>query len=140
MVDDCDYPLLSQFKWRVTNERGYKYAIYGKSKMHRVIMGTSFNKSIVVDHIDGNGLNNQRSNLRICTNNQNKLNQIKRNNNTSGFKGVHQLKKSGRYQAYCSVNNIRYYAGTYDTAKEAAIAYNIIAKKLHGEFSNPNVI
>src|ERR1035437_7898875 len=95
LVDDQDYPLLSQFKWKViTNHQGYKYAeVTGHIAIHRGIMGVMGKPALWVDHIDGNGLNNQRTKLRTCTRFENKSNQKVRNNNTSGYKGVHKLKK-----------------------------------------------
>lgn len=140
LIDDCDYPLLSQFNWRVSNEHGHKYAIFSNNKMHRVIMGVVKTPEILVDHRDGNGLNNTRSNLRKCTNNQNIMNQQIRSNNTSGYKGVYFQKK---YRTYCSnimSNGKKYHIGSFKTLIEAAIAYNKYATELHGEFARLNVI
>ena len=139
MVDDEDYPLLSQFKWRMVDEKGYKYVVSGngKCKIHRVIMGTSFNPEMFIDHIDGDGMNNQRLNLRKCISSENLSNQRIRKNNTTGAKGV-WINKKGKYEVRCTKNGRTQYGGCFITLKEAKIKYNKISKILHGEFSKPN--
>lgn len=139
IVSDCDYPLLSQFKWTVVNEKGYLYAKPRMSgaKMHRIIMGTSFDPKIFIDHKDGNGLNNQRSNLRTCTNMENVQNQRKRKNNTTGYKGVYKNMR-GKYEVRCTSNGKTKYGGCYTSAMEAASVYDKLSIEMHGEFSRPN--
>jgi len=89
-----------------------------------------------VDHIDGNGLNNKKSNLRLCTNNQNLYNRAKCKNNTSGFKGVKWKKDSKKWVAAINVNNKRIYLGQYTSKIKAHEAYVAACKKYHGEFAN----
>jgi hypothetical protein len=89
-----------------------------------------------VDHIDGNTLNNQRSNLRIVNRFQNGMNQGKHKNNTSGYKGVNS--NGFNYMARIRVNGERIYIGTYSTVEEAGRAYDNKAKELHGEFAKLN--
>lgn len=109
--------------------------------MHRLIMG--FPKGKCVDHINHNGLDNRKKNLRICTNKENKFNRLKSNNNTSGYKGVlfHKGEKRNKHWvAVLGINKQKKYGGYFDTAKEAAEAYNKLALKYYGQFANLNVI
>jgi len=144
LVDDEDYPYLSQFKWCAKVEKyGYVSAVRkakmvsGKSRllyMHRVIMDAPL--GIDVDHRDGCALNNQRFNLRVCSRMENARNRGKSKNNTSGFCGV--SKHGSGFQAMIGVNRKRIHLGTYPTPEEAAQAYDFGAIKYHGEFAKLN--
>ena len=139
-VDDDDFENLSQYKWNATKGKASWYASRGKShqgniKMHRMIMDAP--AELQVDHRDGNGLNNQKSNLRLATNGQNKQNARLQRNSTSGYKGVHQ-RANGRWQAQISHDNNYHYLGLFDTPVEAARAYDAKAKELLGEFARFN--
>ena len=101
--------------------------------MHRVILG--LHNGEIIDHKDHNGLNNQKDNLRRCTNGQNQMNKC--SVSASGFKGVYR-EKTGRYRASIEFNLKRYYLGIYDTPEEAAMVYNEAAKKYHREFARLN--
>lgn len=101
--------------------------------MHQQITGYT-----ETDHIDGNGLNNQRYNLRDCTHSQNSMNQRIRIKKSSKFKGVSV--KGKRWRAYITVKCIRYHIGIYDSEKIAALRYNQKAKELFGEFAKLNVV
>ena len=107
-------------------------------KMHRLIMNAK--KGEFVDHIDGDPLNNTLDNLRICRKQQNEFNQKVRVDNTTGYKGVSLLKSTGKYRAYINKNGIRYELGVFHTKKEAALAYNMKAVELFGEFARLNEI
>jgi hypothetical protein len=91
-----------------------------------------------IDHINHNGLDNRRQNLRVCSGYQNQYNRIKYP--TSQYKGIFARKrKSGiAYVAVVKFNQKRYYAGTYDTPIEAARAYDRKARELFGEFACVN--
>lgn len=89
-------------------------------------------KGMVVDHIDGNKSNNTRENLRICTQKENTWNQRQRR--TDLPKGV-TLLNTGRWQAQIGINGRHYFLGTYSTADDAATAYRVVSKVLHGEFA-----
>lgn len=145
MVDDSDYDELIKYKWWFRDLRNYSrigYAarsvrINGNKKclmMHRVIMGLGWDTSIQVDHIDGNGLNNQRSNLRICNNSQNHMNKIAPRNNTSGSTGVSFDRRSNRYVVYINVNRKRFRGRSFKTFEEAKRVRMEMEIKHFGEF------
>lgn len=106
--------------------------------LHRLILGAK--KGEQVDHINHNVRDNRRSNLRICTTAQQSYNKRKRVDNTQLYKGVESLKwnKNPKYRARIRKNGKRVSLGVYETAKEAARAYDKAAKKLFGEFAEVN--
>jgi len=145
LVDDEDFEALSKHKWRaVVENSGYVRAIRnsprenGKQKtiyMHRFVLNTP--ADMHVDHIDGNPLNNCKSNLRLCTNAENQRNKGKQKKNTTGFCGVVRRHSKG-FQAQLKLNRKTLSFGTYPTPEEAARAYDAAALKYHGEFARLN--
>jgi hypothetical protein len=90
----------------------------------------------MVDHRDGDGLNNRRSsNLRIATRGQNAANAKLRADNTSGFKGVTLHRVSGKWQAYINANGRRHSLGYFETPEEAGAAYASAGPRAHGDFA-----
>lgn len=146
LVDDQDFDFLNQWKWFAHRDRNTFYAEravcpngrkYQKTLlMHRVILGVPAN--LQTDHVDGNGLNNSRANLRICTNQENQRNRIAQPNTTSRFKGVAFHKSTGKWQSFIVVNKKSHYLGLFDSEVEAAHAYNEAAQQLFGEFAKLN--
>jgi hypothetical protein len=140
IVDDEDFEALLQFKWHVNRHRSTWYAVrwIGSQKihMHRVI--TNAPLGMDVDHIDGDGLNNQRSNLRVCSKQENHWNQGLNRNSTSGFKGVVWHKWARKWQAHIRVNGKRLYLGLFNDKTAAARAYNEAATKHFGNFARLN--
>lgn len=140
LVDDDDYEELSQHKWYAMTSRGLWYAVrrIGNNSsvlMHRIILGVP--TGVLTDHRDGNGLNNQKYNLRRADHSLNALNRSSQANNTTGFKGVN-LRTGGRrkpYRATIQIGGKFTYIGSYVTAEEAAHAYDAVARELHGEFA-----
>lgn len=145
MVDDEDYEQLAEFKWYFKNgyaQRGtYPDGRYGRQVivyMHRSVYGEcqphSFDRE--VDHIDGDKLNNQKSNLRIATRSQNNANKRRAKNNKSGFRGVSFKSKQRRWVAQICVNKHKKHLGYFDSPAEAHEAYKAAASKYFGEFAN----
>jgi len=144
LVDDEDCEWLNAWKWAYWPEKYTGYAgrrIYQKDKsrkrirMHRVILNPPPNMEI--DHINGNGLDNRRCNLRICTHSQNLANQRKCRG-TSQYKGVCWDK--GRWRAQVSSAGQNIHLGYFKIEMDAAIAYNQAAQRLHGEYARLNPI
>lgn len=142
IVDDSDYDFLNKWKWHINSTRGKYYAVRniklknGKRslvKMHRLIMDTSI--GMEVDHIDGDGLNNQRKNLRNCTKFENAKNRLIGKNNKSGFKGVSWNKQKKKWHAYISCNKKLMSLGFFSTKEDAYKSYCDACTKYHREFS-----
>jgi len=106
--------------------------------MHRFIVGCA--EGLQVDHIDGNGLNNLRENLRICSNNQNQYNQRPRTNGSSRFKGVSWHKNEKVWQATIKFNGRQTWLGQFNSEERAAMAYNEAARRMFGEFALLNIV
>jgi hypothetical protein len=142
IVDERDYEELSRFKWCVSctgRRKLYACRMVGRCvvRMHRQIMNAPPGK--VVDHIDGNSLNNSRSNLRICTYSQNLCNRGK----FAGampytYKGVFYRKDRDKYYARISLGGVTYWLGLYDDPVDAARAYDRKARDLHGPYARLN--
>ena len=138
IVDDQDYEWLSQFKWYYCPVGYAARRQNGKHiYMHRLIAGAKPGE--YVDHINRNKLDNRRSNLRICTRQQNQHNQGPRRG-TSRYKGVSYRKDTGKYSAQIHFNGKKISLGSFATEDEAALAYNEAARKYHGEFAYQNKI
>lgn len=131
---DLDKIKNSQRCWFV--DEGYVVCKYkGKSiQLQNYLMNPPEN--MLVDHIDGNPLNNCRKNLRICTKFQNAQNHKTQKNNTSGHKGVWWHKNYSKWCVQIGCNNERIIIGYYDDFKEAVIARKDAELKYHKEFSN----
>jgi len=139
LVDDEDYELVSQYNWSVSikNHTCYARSRLGKADnpdtlLHRFLLNAP--AGVEVDHKDGNGLNCQRSNIRLATSKQNNCNKWVQG---EGYRGV-TLRPNGRYQARIRDDERRIVIGTFDTDLEAARAYDEAARKYHGEFAMLN--
>lgn len=142
LVDDEDYALVVAFRWNISPSRppGTFYARHGWRDgsrargitMHNLIMGCKG-----IDHADRNGLNNQRSNLRIATQSQNNANTRPRQG-TSIFKGVHWSQENNNWRASIRVNGKLYSLGRYTSEVAAALIYDAAAREAFGEFARTN--
>lgn len=143
LVDNDDFEWLNQYKWYYFRTKdGNEYAanrINNKTTyMHRMILNAQKNE--YCDHINGDGLDNRRNNLRKCTNQQNGFNSKISKNNTSGYKGVTWHKQDELWQARIQKNGKDISLGTYRNKLDAARAYDKGAIKYFGEFARLNNI
>jgi hypothetical protein len=148
IVDDDDFAELSRFKWCAMRARGTFYAVrcdYDRERkpkrrllcMHKSIMGTP--RGCETDHVDGDGLNNRRSNLRVVTRGQNAHNHIhKAAGKTSRFRGVCWDRKSGRWHAQMRCAGRRIWSGYFDCEMAAAQAYDDAGFARDPEHFTPN--
>lgn len=139
LVDRDDLSMLLKYSWSVTHW-GYACSYVGGgnknpkfTSMHRMIMNAK--KGEEIDHINGNRLDNRRSNLRFCTRQQNRFNEKLRSNKTSKFKGVYWQKDIKRWRARIQKDGEVNYLGTFLNELDAAKAYDKAAKKLFGNFA-----
>lgn len=142
LVDDEDYKWLREWRWH-TDNKGYvvrrvrrdgkKYVVY----MHREIMKTP--EGMVTDHVNGNKVDNRRSNLRVCSDGQNKRNRDKSLGFDAPYKGAYWQKQIKRWYSRIQVNGRSIYLGTFSTPEEASTAYNVAAKKYHGKYMRASI-
>jgi AP2 domain/HNH endonuclease len=147
MVDDEDYERLIKRKWFAWRHPNPPNSFYAHSyepphhtiKMHRAILNI-MDRTIHVDHINGNSLDNRKCNLRVATHRQNTKNAKLNIRSTSGYKGVTYYKPSHKWRAQIQFDGKKKHLGYYLTKEEAAKAYNIAALEHHGEFARLNEI
>lgn len=143
-VDNEDAPFLNRWKWSWGKPGAHRKAHKGEEGyrsnrdcdtilMHRVIMKAP--KGVQVDHINGDRLDNRRSNLRLANQQQNSANMRRRANNKVGVKGVVWDKARRKWAAFIKVNYKSIGLGRFDTKAEAANAYAVAAKKHFGTFA-----
>lgn len=142
VVDSDKYDLVKNYTWSVL--RRSENLLYAQSSckilMHRLILGV-IGSDRIVDHKDGDGLNNRTSNLRIATYSQNMFNRIKGRGRTSSiYKGVHWSNYHKKWKAQINLDRRRRSLGYFMSEKEAALAYNAAAIDLYGDFAKLNVI
>lgn len=135
-VSPEDSRILGLYKFH-TDANGYaRVKLNGKSVYLQVlIIG---NTTLDIDHANGNKLDNSRDNLRLATRAQNQYNRDKNSNNTSGYKGVTSSPDGCKWVARIRTDGIRKNLGTYDSKEQAALVYDIAAKKYQGEFAKFN--
>lgn len=142
LVDDRDFEWLNQWKWcahlshnekfRAAREEGARHE-RKTILMHRLICAAT--KGVQVDHINGDPLDNQRKNLRVCSASQNQWNRGVQRDNTSGFKGVDWRESHSKWRARIQVFSRMIHLGYFLTAAAAGRAYKAAARKYYGEFA-----
>lgn len=151
LVDDADFEYLNQWKWCASKSRKSKtfYAMRnarenGKNvgyRMHSVLMQTP--KGMKTDHRNGDGLDNRRENLRVCNHANNLMNQSKRIDNKSGYKGVRffprSRSKTNPWRAEIRFEGKTRHLGLFPSLIAAAEAYDKSAKELFGDFAKLNL-
>lgn len=146
IIDAEDWLRVSQHRWHAVRDGDYDWyartktvkpdgrrAVYG---LHQFVLGLP--PGTMVDHIDGDGLNNTRANLREATAAQNKANSQRYRTNTSGYKGVAKRTGYDRWQASVRCRGQRYFLGWHATPEAAARAYDRKARELFGPFAHCN--
>ena len=136
IVDHDDYDWLNQWKWSLSGRYVHRKAGKRTIYLHRLICGNP--KGMVCDHINGDPLDNRRSNLRICHQKDNTRNSKLQKNNKTGFVGVSFLKSYGKFESYIHVNHKKINLGYFDDPIVAAKTRDIASIKYFGEFGRLN--
>ena len=144
IVDDCDFDILNKYKWHIITKGQISYArasikVNGKwklARMHRLILNVP--AGMETDHVNRNGLDNRKCNLRACTRSQNNANRVKKLGCASQYKGVCWRKDRQKWEVRVKKNRIVHWVGYFVDEIEAAIAYNERAVELIGEFAKLN--
>jgi len=146
LVSKKDLSDISKHNWyhlRVGKE-GYEKRVYAQShidgtpvQMHRFILDFPDGE---VDHINGDGLDNRRKNLRVCSRSQNLCNKGSYEGSSSQYKGVHYRSGRDHFEAELYYEGERYWLGVFDSEREAALAYDRKALEIHGEFARLNIL
>lgn len=148
LVDDDDFERVKDFRWHFQpptgGENGGKArATAWRSKkiyMHHMIVGQPVDRRMSVDHVNGNGLDNRKENLRFATARQQRQNSAIRRDNVSGFKGIRFRRDRRKFVSTLMLDGKRINLGEFNTAIEAAVAYNEAAIKFFGKFARVNIL
>ena len=142
IVDNEDFEELNKYKWSCTHTCGLNYAVRGNPdskprhlRMHREILNTPVDMD--TDHINGNGLDNRKSNLRICTHTENMLN-CKPRGGTSPYIGIGWSVCHKKWHARIRSKGKQVHLGFFKDESKAARAFDTAAIKLRGEFARLN--
>ena len=139
IVDDEDYEYLNDISWHLSST-GYAHTTVSRRhfSMHKMIMRAD--RIQLVDHINGDPLDNRKVNLRLATHTENMCNRKMDKRNKSGYRGVCWNKKDKKFKVTIQHNNCQIHLGMYSDILEAAQSYNKAAIKYHGEFARLNKI
>lgn len=143
LVDDEDFAMASRWTWRTIGKGYAARTVYQREGavrrtnlyLHRALLDMRTGDHRKVDHINGNKLDNRRSNLRICTTQENGWNSAIRSHNRSGFKGVMWEKRRRKWALYIKVDGKQKYLGLFDEPQRAHEAYCTAAHEHFGEFA-----
>lgn len=142
LIDAEDFDRVNKFKWQAQVRRSGGW--YARRQISRKPSNSVYLHQFIMpgigrlDHRDGDGLNNQKKNLRPATASQNTINSSKLPGCTSKFKGVHWSKKACCWMARIGIHRQRIYLGIFESEEAAARAYDLAAVRLHGEFARLN--
>ncbi len=144
LVDDDVYEWASKYKWYTRRKKNTCYAERNTGtwpfrkivRLHREIMNAE--QGIQVDHINGNGLDCRRTNMRLASNAENQRNRGSQANNTSGYKGVVWDNAKRKWRARIRVDGTLVHLGYFSVPEDAARAYDVGARMYHGEFAKTN--
>jgi hypothetical protein len=146
LIDDEDYELISQYTWNAFPCKRTTYARTNSSRklgkrhtvlLHRLIMNAP--EGYEVDHINGNGLDNRKENLRVCTKSGNMRNkQANISHKSSKYKGVSLHRQANKWRVRLSCNGTYIHVGLFSNEEEAAKAYDKVALEYFGEFAKTN--
>lgn len=148
IIDKSDFNKVIQFKWNLHTDstntyfRAYKGYRNDNTKeyifLHNLILD-NYKKDFVVDHINGNTLDNRKKNLRKCQQRKNEINKKIPKNNISGFKGVHYSKLENKWKSYITYNNKRYFLGTFNNKEDAIKIRKKAENKFFGEYNRGGI-
>lgn len=145
LIDERDAELVAPFPWRILKRGNRSYAMshtpigegrYRAVQMHRLIMDAPVGTD--VDHINGDGLDNRRENLRFCNDSLNAANRAIRPGGSSRYRGVAWHARCGKWQASIKVHDKNHYLGVFQSEEAAAYAYDNAAREYFGEFARLN--
>lgn len=145
LIDAADYEWVSRYRWHSSGRRRNYVAtrVPGtgeRIKLHRLLLGAPAGRE--GDHIDGDGLNNTRANLRIATSSENNANRKRGRRSFSGFRGVYFIQQdyplARPWRAQISIGNKSRFLGYFGSAEAAAAAYDAAARKAFGQFAQMN--
>lgn len=143
-IDEADLYLVMQYRWHAMKGGKNFYALTNVRKpdgsrtmlsLHRLLVKPGV---LHVDHRNGDGLDNTRGNLRVCTHKENQSNKQLRSDNTSGFKGVYWHKSPSTWRAQIYINGANKNLGSFATALDGALKYDAAAVEEYGEFALTN--
>lgn len=137
LVDQEDFDAFSGQKWK--NSLGYAIRANDGKRMHRIVMKDRVSEEDLVDHINLNGLDNRKCNLRLATHVQNRANVALTSNNKTGYKGILFDKLIKRWAARIKYKKQNIHIGSFDKKEQAALAYDIWAFRIYGEFARKNI-
>jgi hypothetical protein len=146
LVDIADYRNIKDYKWHIVKKGNTFYARWDKRNdfrhivifMHHLILGDK--EGLYIDHINGNGLDNRRCNLRHCSHKQNMANRYGNSNSSSKYKGVSWHKDKEMWCAYIFENNKLNHLGYFINEHEASLEYNKNAERVFREFAKLNKV
>ena len=137
IIDSEDYDRCKSYKWYLWKGRAANPKV---KQLSNFVMNFKSTKWLIVDHIYGNILDNRKSQLQICTTQQNAWKKKIGKNNTSGYKGVSVSTKNNKYISTIQMKEENFYLGSFLSKEEAALAYNEKAKELFGKFAVLNQV